>query len=442
MTPKPGSPAGLDRGALLALRRPRHDGQAIIARIRAHLQAHDGYVAFSGGKDSLAALHLALQAEPNVPVAFFDSGFEFPETYAYLAGVIRDWDLARQLHWINARHTTLEVLHATAAWDHRRARPAARPNLRDILIAEPSRQAHHDHGPGELWGVRAAESRGRAAMYARALRAETAARCGPGCGPHHRPAQRSRHGGVIRRRDGTVAYGPVWDWTTEEIWMYIARNGLPVNPVYAKLRRLGAPQHFLRVSHMLDGSRLEEGRVTWLRRGWPTLFDELAVILPRIREYVLAARGGRPALCVPARHSRHDGLPAFRRRQGSAGQVAERKPELVGARVICDMQLAAQMFRPGHVGKHRLVDVGEPEQGKGIHRQPVIRGGRQHPDRDVRQLADIGQLLQLGAHDGRPAAPPVQDGLIQDRRVLRRLVTSQEALPEQACLQAPLEGPR
>ena len=42
----------------------------------------------------------------------------------------------------------------------------------------------------------------------------------------------------------------------------------------------------LRVSHMLDGNRLEEGRVTWLRRGWPDLFEDLTRVLPRLREFV------------------------------------------------------------------------------------------------------------------------------------------------------------
>lgn len=37
---------------------------------------------------------------------------------------------------------------------------------------------------------------------------------------------------------------------------------------------------------VLDGSRLEHGRVTWLRRGWPDLFEDLAQLLPRIREFV------------------------------------------------------------------------------------------------------------------------------------------------------------
>jgi phosphoadenosine phosphosulfate reductase len=67
---------------------------------------------------------------------------------------------------------------------------------------------------------------------------------------------------------------------------YIARHELPVNPVYAKLRRLSAPESALRESAMIDGNGLELGRVTWLRRGWPDLFDELAQVLPRLREFV------------------------------------------------------------------------------------------------------------------------------------------------------------
>ena len=42
----------------------------------------------------------------------------------------------------------------------------------------------------------------------------------------------------------------------------------------------------LRVSAMIDGNGLELGRVTWLRRGWPDLFEELAQMLPRLREFV------------------------------------------------------------------------------------------------------------------------------------------------------------
>ena len=271
---------GLDMHALRGLRPSPRDLDLIRARIQAHLDTADGYVAVSGGKDSLVTLHLARQVDPDVPVVFFDSGFEYPETYQYLADLADRWQL--NLDVIPARYTTLEVLTATGAWDHHAPHPATVPDLHRILITEPATRAHALYGPGELWGVRAAESRGRAAAYANALRA-TPCPCRPPCTGRQ---ARARHGGVIRRVDGTTAYGPVWDWKTDEIWAYIARHHLPVNPVYPKLARLGAPEHALRISHMLDAGRLEEGRVTWLRRGWPALFEEIATLLPRIREYV------------------------------------------------------------------------------------------------------------------------------------------------------------
>ncbi|MDN5780164.1 MAG: phosphoadenosine phosphosulfate reductase family protein [Humibacillus sp.] len=273
---------GLEVRALQGLRGTQRDLQLLHHRIEDHLDRSEGYVAFSGGKDSLVTLHLVLAVEPDVPVAFFDSGLEFPETYAYLEDLAHQWRL--NLDVIPAPHTTLEVLAATGAWDHHAQRNLAAPDLHRTLITIPAATAHKRHGPGELWGVRAGESRGRAAAYANALRA-TVCDCSPTpCATQQ--DRRSRHGGLIRRVDGTTAYGPVWDWKTAEIWGHIARHALPVNPVYDKLRRLGAPEHFLRVSHMVDGTRLEEGRITWLRRGWPALFEELATVLPRLREYV------------------------------------------------------------------------------------------------------------------------------------------------------------
>jgi len=279
-------PDGLNVTRLAALRRPHPSTATLPGRIRAHLDASDGYVALSGGKDSLVVLHLVLSVEPNVPVVFFDSGFEFPETYRYLEQLVDELHL--QLQWIKARRTTLQVLADTGAWDHHATRSLAVPDLHDILITEPAGRAHQQHGRGELWGVRAEESRGRAALYANALRVEVTGSCTGCCAGAPRPmtARRRRHGGVVRRVDGTVAFGPIWDWKTADVWGYIARHDLPVNPVYAKLRRLGAPEHLQRISHMLDGGRLEEGRVTWLRRGWPDIFEDLARVLPRLREFV------------------------------------------------------------------------------------------------------------------------------------------------------------
>ena len=273
---------GLDMARLRRLRPPRHDATALIDRIADHLDAHDGYVAFSTGKDSTVALHLARQADPAVPVVFFDSGLEYPETYQHLHSLTEAWTL--NLHVVPARVPLLQVLVDSGAWDHHAPQPEAVPNLFDLLIGEPSRRAHTAHGPGEIWGVRAAESKGRAAAYANALRAETDRSCPPGCCPDRR-AQRHRHGGVIHRADGTHVLGPVWNWSDTDIWTHLDTHRLPVNPVYSKLAHLGAPPHAHRVSHLFDGHRVTDGRLVWLRRGWPTLFDEIATALPRIREY-------------------------------------------------------------------------------------------------------------------------------------------------------------
>lgn len=277
-----GRVVGLDRSALLALRSDRRDLNDLRARIEEHLDECEGYLPFSGGKDSLVVLSLAREVDPEIPVVFFDSGLEFPETYEYVDQVACLWRLNMRV--IRSSVPLWEQLKDSAAWSHTGGpyQPGS-VSLHENLIAGPARQAHAVHGRGELWGVRAAESGGRAVAYTRALRQE---RARVDCRCLDPAAARRRHGGVIRRVDGTVAFGPVWDWSTAEVWGHIGRHRLPVNPVYDKLRQLGAPEAALRVSHVLDGSHLNRGRATWLRRGWPTLFEQLALALPRLREFV------------------------------------------------------------------------------------------------------------------------------------------------------------
>jgi hypothetical protein len=50
-------------------------------------------VAFSGGRDSLVALHLTIQIKPDVPVVFVNTSIEFPETRAYVHQLAHEWNL-------------------------------------------------------------------------------------------------------------------------------------------------------------------------------------------------------------------------------------------------------------------------------------------------------------------------------------------------------------
>ena len=49
------------------------------SRIRWWLNEFDGYVSFSGGKDSTVLLHIARQVDPDIPAVFVDTGLEYPE---------------------------------------------------------------------------------------------------------------------------------------------------------------------------------------------------------------------------------------------------------------------------------------------------------------------------------------------------------------------------
>ncbi|MFF0818620.1 phosphoadenosine phosphosulfate reductase family protein [Rhodococcus sp. NPDC003318] len=263
MNPDP----GLDLHTLRALAAPTtraHAVDQIGDRIAGHLDRHDGYLAFSGGKDSLVVLDLARRVCPQVPVVFFDSGLEYPETYDYIGELAHTWNL--DLHVVAADPPLLDVLIASGQWAHGPTHDAPAPavDLHEVLIGGPSRRAHEMFGAGELWGVRADESRGRRALYTRG----------------------GRRNGIIERADGTVAYGPIWNWSHHDVWAHITRDQLPINPVYPKLAALGVPEHQQRISHLIDGNHLHRGRLTWLRSGWPTLFDRLTDALPRLRQLI------------------------------------------------------------------------------------------------------------------------------------------------------------
>ncbi len=179
---------GLDLARLRSLRRPSsRTDNAAVGRIRAAVQTHvdryDGYLAFSGGKDSLVVLDIVRRVEPDIPVVFFDSGLEFPETYSYVLDLARTWKL--DLYRFPSEPPLLDVLVRSGQWDHAALDGTHRIDLHDILIGGPSRRAHEQLGRGELWGVRADESAGRRALYARS----------------------GRKDGVVSRADGTVAYG-------------------------------------------------------------------------------------------------------------------------------------------------------------------------------------------------------------------------------------------
>jgi len=128
-------------------------------------------------------------------------------------------------------------------------------------------------------------------MLLKALAASIATDCAgccptPATGPvtHRRPASPARRGS--QGIDRTVAFSQVWDWTADDIFSHLGRHTVPINPVYNKLRELGAPAFLQRVSPIIDANSLGYGRVVWLRHGWPDLYEQPQAVLRRMGEFI------------------------------------------------------------------------------------------------------------------------------------------------------------
>ncbi|MFV8227368.1 phosphoadenosine phosphosulfate reductase family protein [Mycolicibacterium fortuitum] len=275
------TPPGLDMQALRAIaarRRGAGTYRHLLDRIAEHLDTHDGFVSWSGGKDSTVVVDLARQVDPNVPVVFFDSGLQFPETLQYLQDLSEAWRLNFTV--IEPEPDLLTVMIALGGFDHQAPDRLLGAELSELMITGPAAQAHRRYGRGSLWGVRAEESSGRRALYRQQLAAQTRAQQ-----QHSRQEVRAASGGVIHRVDGTVTYGPIWDWQRNHVFEYLAGRNIEPNPLYAKFAELGFPAQRIRVDSIIDASKLDNGHIAFLQAGWPDLFDRLVKALPRLREW-------------------------------------------------------------------------------------------------------------------------------------------------------------
>lgn len=87
---------GKTNGRLKALRALSLQGKISMARrvLERTIQAANNIaVAFSGGRDSLVALHLTRELVPNLKVIFVNTSVEFPETLRFVREIAECWHL-------------------------------------------------------------------------------------------------------------------------------------------------------------------------------------------------------------------------------------------------------------------------------------------------------------------------------------------------------------
>lgn len=235
-----------------------------LALIEAWLSEHPKtFVSMSGGKDSAAVVHLVRQVRPDVPVVFYDSGIEYRANLTYIKRLTQQWDL--DMHVFPATPPALDVLEASGQWEHGVDKVDA-DLLHTACITVPSQAAQARFGTiHSMYGLRADESRIRLILL-------------------------SRNNGHITKHDtdGTLLrshLAPIWRWTHDEVWDYLARNGVPENPLYGQMERLGIPRSRSRVGMAADANALTKGRWALTYALDPDLARVIEKRLPILREF-------------------------------------------------------------------------------------------------------------------------------------------------------------
>jgi phosphoadenosine phosphosulfate reductase len=149
--------------------------------------------------EDMVVLHLVLEQRPDIPVLFLDTGYHFPETYAYRDQMAAAWNL--KLVSLQPRQTVAEqeaqfgILNQSA--------PDRCCGLRKV---EPLFAALEEY---TVWftGLRREQSPTRAGLQ---------------------PADTFRlpSGRELRK------ISPVALWRNREVWAYLKQNSIPVLPLY------------------------------------------------------------------------------------------------------------------------------------------------------------------------------------------------------------------
>lgn len=184
--------------------RPELLGQ--LAHVRALLltelgavKNEDACITCSFQAEDVLLLHLALELRPEMPVLFLDTGYHFPETYAYRDQIARDWNL--KLTNLLPRQTVAEqetefgILYQTE--------PNRCCGFRKV---EPLFEAVA-HYKVWLTGLRREQARSRTELK--------------------EVDDFAVRPGIIVRK-----LSPFADWTTRDVWQLCAHFNIPLLPLY------------------------------------------------------------------------------------------------------------------------------------------------------------------------------------------------------------------
>lgn len=214
-------------------------------------RARRPYVAFSGGKDSSAVLHLVRSLAPDVPAVHSRADWELPETRQLLAatpGLVEIAGVNRHAEWYTA-------------WEDSEAIPPGVVRVEVEGNSVSNSWARANGYDGAAIGLREQENN------------------------YRRVHLRSR--GEVAWVESRAAWHcyPVARWATRDVWAYLLSQGVPYNRAYDRLSELGVPPDAQRVGPFANQRAMTYGQLALLKQGWPDLFEAFARAHPEARRY-------------------------------------------------------------------------------------------------------------------------------------------------------------
>lgn len=235
-------------------------------------------VAFSGGRDSLVAMHLARQIKPDIPIVMVNTGIEFPESLTYVRQLretlnlnlyeakadVSFWDLTREGGLpVAGRGNTTFMKELSVQSGVKLSNSCCRR-----MKETPARQFYREHKiEGVVTGLRVQESRMRKMNFA--------------------------DYGALRYSStyDTLICWPLYAWTSDDIENYTQIHNLQVNPLYeAGYQRVGCwaclQDMFYKDSHLFTLQQEHPGlyktilakfgdQMTSLLKAWAGLDDDI-----------------------------------------------------------------------------------------------------------------------------------------------------------------------
>jgi predicted phosphoadenosine phosphosulfate sulfurtransferase len=250
------------------------------------------YVSCSGGKDSTVCLELAIKEAKKrnrlpLDVLFIDQETEWQGTIEYIKTLKQRLDI--NLIWIQEPFTVDNgasfISDVFTAWDPgkewireknkcedaRFEKTGYSKNTRDAFYTMFDKIFEILSGGApfaNIYGMRADESLHRRLVMMRAA------------GKYKSRGRSSHQGGTING----YKFAPIYDWATDDVWSYIAKEQCRYNNVYDDLFRHGVPLKDLRVSSLVHGI-VSGHALRVLQEVEPETYERLVRRLPGIGTY-------------------------------------------------------------------------------------------------------------------------------------------------------------